>query len=497
MEGTPISDRYRLLRIIGKGTTGEVWLGHDGSLNREVAIKLIDPKFAENAEVRARFLREAQLAARISSAHVVQIFDHGLSSEGRPFMAMEYLVGRSLRDRLAEDGSLSLHETMRLLSPLCLALAAAHEAGLVHRDLKPENVFLVASAEGQAEGVKILDFGVAKAIGLSDSPSVGTATGDLLGTPSYMSPEQALGAKSVDHRTDIWALGVIVFECLTGVRPFEAPTLGSLVAKILTGPIPVPSRAAPEAALAPEIDAWTACALARDPSERFASAADLAASFGSAVQQSTHAPAIRDDSAIRKAFAAGDLASAANLVVGQLGAEVLRFFVAQLGDTDLANDAFSMFCERVWTALPRFEWRSSVRTWCYVIARRALVDLKRVEGRRGRRRDPLTETHLSAIAEQVRSATLPLLKTEGRRALDRLRGELPHEDKMLLVLRLDRGLAWEELARVSLANDSRDEAPNEAELRRESARLRKRFQLVKARLRERAEAEGLVRNNDD
>src|SRR4029077_14359566 len=104
MDATPISDRYRLLRLIGRGTTGEVWLGHDGSLHREIAIKLIDPQFGDDAEARARVLREAQLAARISSSHIVQIFDHGVSNDGRPFMGMEYLAGFSLRDRLTEDG---------------------------------------------------------------------------------------------------------------------------------------------------------------------------------------------------------------------------------------------------------------------------------------------------------------------------------------------------------------------------------------------------------
>jgi serine/threonine-protein kinase len=465
-----------------------VWLGHDGSLNREVAIKLIDPKFADDAEARSRFLREAQLAARISSSHIVQIFDHGLSNDGRPFMAMEYLRGSSLRVRLTEDGPLSLDEMMRILSPLCLALGQAHAEGIIHRDLKPENVFVVAGAEGSGEIVKILDFGVAKATGLSDSLAGGTATGDLLGTPCYMSPEQARGLKTVDHRTDLWAVGVIAFEGLTGVRPFEERTLGALVGKILAGPTPVPSRTAPEAAIPPEIDSWMARALARDPSERFASAKDLASSFALAVQQSARGSAASDDGAIRRAFEEGDLASAANLIVGQLGPEVLRYLAGQVADADLANDAFSIFCERLWSALPRFEWRSSVRTWAYVIARRALVDLRRVEGRRRRRINPLTESHLSAVAAQVRTATLPLLRTEGKSALARLRDGLSHEDRMLLILRIDRGMSWEDLARVSLESDS----PDEADVRRESARLRKRFQLVKERLRERARAAGLV-----
>jgi serine/threonine-protein kinase len=486
MEGALISGRYRLRRIIGKGAMGEVWLGHDESLDRQVAVKLLDAKFAENAEARARFLRESQLAARISSSHIVQIFDHGVATDGRPFMAMEYLVGTSLRARLTDYGSLSFDETLRLLNPLCLALAEAHEAGLVHRDLKPENIFLAQASDGQTEMVKILDFGVAKAAGLQDSPSVGTATGALLGTPCYMSPEQARGLKTVDHRADLWAVGVIVFECITGVRPFEAETLASLVTKILSGPIPVPSRVAPELAISPEVDTWMARALTRDPAARYASAKELAVSFAVSTQK-VGAPLSMPDDAIRAALQAGDIVTAVNTAVGQLGAEVLRYLASHLGDPDLADDAFSSFCERLWSALPRFGWRCSLRTWAYVIARRVLADVRRSEGRRQRRENPLTETHVSVVAEQVRTATLPLLRTEVRSALAQLRDELPHKDKMLLILRIDRGLAWEDLARVFLEND----APQEEALRRESARLRKRFQLIKARLRDRAKAAGL------
>jgi RNA polymerase sigma-70 factor (ECF subfamily) len=195
-----------------------------------------------------------------------------------------------------------------------------------------------------------------------------------------------------------------------------------------------------------------------------------------------------DESAIRRAWDKGDMGAAADAIVAQLGREVLSYLVGILVDSDVADDAFSSWCARVWSSLPKFEWRSSVRTWVYVLARRASVDIQRAEGRRGRRRVPLSRARVSAIADQVRTTTLPLLRTEGRNALARLRDELPEDDRTLLVLRVDRELEWADLARILSPIDS----PTDDVIRRESARLRKRFQLVKARLRERARAAGLL-----
>jgi serine/threonine-protein kinase len=485
LEGTVVADRYSLVSLIGQGSMGNVWLAVDAREHRQVAVKLIDGPLAREPEVKRRLAREAQLIARASGPHVVQIFDHGVNDDGRPYIVMEYLAGRSLRERLVDDGFLPLRETAALLTDLCAALEPAHRAGLVHRDLKPEHVFVVP--DGGREIIKLLDFGVAKSTGLPElGPSLCTSTGDLIGTPLYMSPEQVQGLTSVDFRTDLWALGVIVFECLTGVRPFEAKALPRLVARILAGPIPVPSRTAPEAALPPDVDAWMARALARDPSARFGSARELAAAFAAAAEDD--APSTRDESAIRRALDARDQGSAVAAALTQFGPEILHYLEAHLGQRDLADDAFSLFCERVWSGLSRFEWKCSFRTWAFVLARHAAVDVRRSEGRQRRARAPLTDSELSRVADHVRTATLPLLKTEGKSAFRRLRDELSQEDKMLLVLRIDRGLAWDELARVFLEAAS----PDDAELRRESARLRKRFQLVKARLRERAKAAGML-----
>jgi serine/threonine-protein kinase len=278
MEGRIIGGRYRLVRLLGKGGMGSVWLADHMTLQTPVAIKLIDSETARNPNARARFDREAQLAAKIRSPHVVQILDHGTTEEGEPYIAMECLTGESLRERLSARGRLTPAETGRIVSHICRAMSRAHESGLVHRDLKPENIFI--TIDGEDEIVKVLDFGVAKATDMLSYAGIDpTRTGALLGTPYYMSPEQAQGLKTVDTRSDLWALGVVVFECLTGQRPFLASALGPLIAKIIDGPIPMPSQVAADARLPAEIDAWMRKALSRNPADRFASAKELAESF--------------------------------------------------------------------------------------------------------------------------------------------------------------------------------------------------------------------------
>jgi RNA polymerase sigma-70 factor (ECF subfamily) len=196
----------------------------------------------------------------------------------------------------------------------------------------------------------------------------------------------------------------------------------------------------------------------------------------------------RNESAIRRAWEDGDIPAASTAAIEVFGPEVLRYLVGTLRDSSAADEAFSLFCERLWSALPRFEWKSSLRTWAYTIARHASIDVTRAAGRKRRREEPLSGSRASAIAARVRSATSPALRTETKSAIARLRAELPPEDRELLVLRVDRGLPWEELAGVFLG----DEGASEAAVRRESARLRKRFQLVKGRLRERAKDLGIV-----
>jgi serine/threonine-protein kinase len=251
---------------------GSVWLAEHMTLRSPVAIKLIDPGIAENPEALARFLREAQAAASLRSPHVVQILDHGVDN-GVPFIVMELLEGESLAARLERVQRLSPADTARIMTQVARAISRAHEAGIVHRDLKPDNIYLVRNDE--EEIAKVLDFGVAKATthGMG-SVSGATRTGSVLGTPYYMSPEQAEGAKSVDHRSDLWSLGVIAWECLVGTRPFESETLGGLLLAICARDIPVPSRAG---VVPPGFDAWFSRACSRDVNHRFSSARELAA----------------------------------------------------------------------------------------------------------------------------------------------------------------------------------------------------------------------------
>jgi serine/threonine-protein kinase len=274
-QGAVVADRFRLTQLLGKGGMGEVWAAHHVSLDIPCAVKFIHGESAEKPEVRARFEREAKAAAQLRSPHVVQILDYGIW-ETTPYIAMEYLEGEPLSALLKRRGRLDPHETFRIVSHVAKALTKAHAAGIVHRDLKPENVFLVPEEEGAV--AKVLDFGVAKQTQALDNS---TRTGALLGTPYYMSPEQAQGTKAVDHRADLWSLAVVTYRALTGELPFKSDALGDLLIKIVTHPIPVPSHANPQ--LPDAFDHWWARASQREAALRFQSAKELAQALGLAL----------------------------------------------------------------------------------------------------------------------------------------------------------------------------------------------------------------------
>jgi serine/threonine-protein kinase len=247
---------------------GSVWLATDQSLDSTCAIKLVDPDKVGNEEVRVRFQREARAAAQIRSANVVDVFDHGLWND-MPFIVMEYLEGEDLGARLDKKGRLELRETYEIVAQVARALVRAHAMGIVHRDLKPENIFLVPGDDHEV--AKVLDFGIAKLDQYSLRDKT-TKTGSFMGTPYYMSPEQARG-KNIDWRSDLWALGVIVFQCLTGRPPFESEALGDLMGMILYDPIPrITDR---EPSLPPEIESFWERACNRDRELRFQSAKEL------------------------------------------------------------------------------------------------------------------------------------------------------------------------------------------------------------------------------
>jgi serine/threonine protein kinase len=265
-----LAGRYRLDTRLGAGGMGAIWRAEHLILKAPVAVKLLERDAPPDEDTVARFLREAQAAAALRSPHVVQIIDYGV--DGRwPFIVMELLEGETLAQRIKRKRRLSNEETVRILAHMGRAMSKAHDAGIVHRDLKPENVFLVHNED--EEIAKVLDFGVAKVSSTAlGAESTRTRTGSILGTPYYMSPEQAQGNKAVDYRSDLWALGVIAFECLTGTRPFYSDGLGDLVLAICVRDIQVPSAIAP---VPIGFDSWFARAVSRDIEQRFQSAREM------------------------------------------------------------------------------------------------------------------------------------------------------------------------------------------------------------------------------
>jgi serine/threonine-protein kinase len=271
--GDVIADRYRLETIIGRGGMGEVWRAAHTRLSSPVAVKLLRD-FSDGPVQRERFLREAQVCAAIRGPNIVEVLDFGLE-RGSPFIAMELLEGESLASRLDSEHRLSSATTVRILSQTMRAVGRAHRRGIVHRDLKPSNIHLVRDEDEPDEIVKVLDFGIAK---LLEGPTLAegdlTTTGTILGTTHYMSPEQARGTKELDHRADVWSLGILAFRCLTGKLPLVGESPVDLLLAIASAPMPRPSAVFAE--LPPAFDAWFARATRRSPDDRFDSVAEMA-----------------------------------------------------------------------------------------------------------------------------------------------------------------------------------------------------------------------------
>ncbi len=276
--GSIVANRFKLVRELGRGSMGSVWLADHLTLQVRCAVKFMTSDSQADPNFRTRFEFEARAIAQLHSPHVVRILDYAVADDV-PFIAMEYLQGEDLCARLSRVGHLDATMTYRIVSQVARGLAKAHLAGLVHRDIKPENIF-IAQEDDDEEVVKLLDFGVAKSAAFS-LQGTGTQAGSLVGTPAYMSPEQARGTREIDHRSDLWSLAVITYQCLTGQLPFESPTLGDLFGQIMYEAIPVPSKVAPW--LTPEFDIWWARAASRNADDRFPSARELAEALGDAL----------------------------------------------------------------------------------------------------------------------------------------------------------------------------------------------------------------------
>jgi predicted Ser/Thr protein kinase len=277
-EGAILAGKYRVEKVLGVGGMGVVVAATHLQLEERVALKFLTADALQSGEAVARFAREARAAVKIKSEHVARVIDVGTLETGAPYMVMEYLDGSDLAAVLRTRGALPVEEAVEYVLQACEALAEAHVLGIVHRDLKPANLFLIRRADGTAS-IKVLDFGISKFLPGkgSSSDAAMTRTRTVMGSPLYMSPEQMASTRDVDGRTDLWALGVILFELVSGEPPFNADTMPQLCAMILNAPAPSVRRIAPRVPIG--LDAVIGHCLERDVADRYANVAQLASAL--------------------------------------------------------------------------------------------------------------------------------------------------------------------------------------------------------------------------
>jgi len=287
---------YRVVRKLGEGGMGVVYLGEHSLIGRRAAIKVLHRERGAQRENVERFFNEARATSAVEDPGIVHIYDFGITANDTAFLVMEYLDGESLSMRLRKRGPLSSYDAVRITRQIASSLAAAHAANIVHRDLKPENLFMVRDGEALAgERPKILDFGIAKLGNDAGADRFQTRTGMVMGTPAYMSPEQCNAGK-IDQRTDIYSLGCVLYHLVIGKPPFDLDGVGAIIAAHLREPPPVPSKVS--ARVAPAIDTLIARCLAKNPDERFSSMTELQQACDAILGQLPVTPAHTSDVAI-------------------------------------------------------------------------------------------------------------------------------------------------------------------------------------------------------
>jgi serine/threonine-protein kinase len=269
---------YRAISLLGEGGMGAVYLAEHPAIGRRVAVKVLHKNYIRDENLLTRFLNEARAANAIRHPNIIEILDSGTIADGTPFLVMELLEGESLGARIRRVGALPLKTAVDFCYQTASALGAAHKKGIVHRDLKPDNLFIVADPhDAEREWIKVLDFGIAKLQQGSANDSVKTRTGTLMGTPIYMSPEQCRGTRTVDHRSDIYSLGIIFFEMMCGQPAFVSEGFGELVNMHLNVAPPAPSSQNPN--VSPTLDAIVLKMLSKNPEDRFADMSELQAAL--------------------------------------------------------------------------------------------------------------------------------------------------------------------------------------------------------------------------
>ncbi len=335
--GDILDGKYEIEGTLGEGAMGVVFSARHRGLGKRVAIKTLRPEIARDQALIGRFEQEARAASAIGHDNIVQVFDLGTAPGGARYMVMEYLSGQSLAELLIRQPVQPVDRSVAVLSQVLSALDATHRRGIIHRDLKPENIFLARGEEGQPGRVKLLDFGISKVLDEIANPEIAgdsafraTRIGTVLGTPLYMSPEQARGMPDIDHRTDLWSVGVVLYEMLVGKPPYDGANYNQIMGAILEGKLVAPRQIDP--ALPAPIDRFVVKALAQDPSARYQSAAEMRSDLiaAGAGRAAPNAPTAKPSAAMP----AGGLADSATGLAAAAGGSSAEQEAAMLSALD-------------------------------------------------------------------------------------------------------------------------------------------------------------------